>query len=65
MLDTLIKEFAPVSYEESHFRYLPDGWRVSTREQSAGAEYFNITRPSIDPDYAAALAAVVCLDLIK
>jgi len=66
MLDALIKEFAPLSYEESHFRYLPDGWLVSTREQSAGATYFDIHKTkAYDPDYAAASRAVVCLDLIK
>jgi len=66
MVDALIKEFAPASFEELHFRYLSDGWTVSTREQSAGATYFDIHQTKkYDPDFAAASRAVVCLDLIK
>jgi SAM-dependent methyltransferase len=66
MVDALIKEFAPVAYEEFHFRYTAEGWSVSTREQSAGATYFDIHKTKVyDPDYAAASRAVVCLDLIK
>jgi SAM-dependent methyltransferase len=66
MVDALIKEFAPASYKEFHFRYSPNGWMVSDREQSAGATYFDIHRTkTYDPDYAAASRAIVCLDLVK
>jgi len=66
MVDSLIKEFAPASFEEFHFKYLSDGWTVSTREQSAGATYFDIHQTkTYDPDFAAASRAVVCLDLMK
>jgi len=65
-VDVLIKEFAPTSYGEFHFRYLPEGWTVSNREQSAGATYFDIHKTKVyDPDFAAASRAVVCLDLVK
>jgi SAM-dependent methyltransferase len=66
MIDTLIKEFAPASYEEVHFKYLPQGWIVSNRELSAGSTYFDIHRSKVyDPDFAAASRAVVCLELVK
>lgn len=66
MVDALIKEFAPNSFEEFHFRYLPEGWTVSTREQSAGSTYFDIhSTKTYDADFAAASRAVVCLDLLK
>jgi SAM-dependent methyltransferase len=65
-IDALIKEFAPVSCEEFHFKYLPEGWAISTREQSAGATYFDIHKTkAYDPDFAAASRAVVCLELVK
>jgi len=65
-IDALIKEFAPESYKELHFKYLPDGWAVSTREQSAGATYFDIHKTKLyEADFAAASRAVVCLDLVK
>ncbi|MDF0674641.1 MAG: methyltransferase domain-containing protein [Nitrospira sp.] len=66
MVDALINEFAPNSFEEFHFRYLPEGWTVSTREQSAGSTYFDIhNTTTYDADFAAASRAVVCLDLLK
>jgi DNA modification methylase len=66
MVDALVEEFAPAFFKEFHFRYLPDGWTVSTREQSAGATYFDIHKTkAYDLDFAAASRAVVCLDLIK
>lgn len=65
-VDALIKAFAPASYKEFHFRYLPEGWAVSSREQSAGATYFDIHKTrAYDPDFAAASRAVVCLELVK
>ncbi|MDF0668347.1 MAG: methyltransferase domain-containing protein [Nitrospira sp.] len=66
MVDALIQAFAPTSCSEFHFRYLPEGWRVSTREQSAGSTYFDIhNTKTYDADFAAASRAVVCLDLLK
>jgi SAM-dependent methyltransferase len=65
-VDALIKEFSPTSYKEFHFKYLPDGWTVSTREQSARATYFDIHKTrAYDSDFAAASRAVVCLELVK
>lgn len=66
MVDALIGEFVPSSYKECHYRYMPDGWVVSNREQSSGATYFDIHKTKeYDPDFAAASRAVVCLDLQK
>jgi len=65
-VEALIKEFSPVSYDEFHFRYQPDGWTVSTREQSAGSTYFDIHETGeYEPDFCAAARAVVCLELRK
>ena len=64
MIDALLGAFAPVSYSEHHFRYERDGWRVSSREGSRDATYFDYHRSSRhDEDYAAAARAVVCLEL--
>jgi SAM-dependent methyltransferase len=65
-VDALIKEFAPASVKEFHFRYLPEGWTVSDRAQSAGATYFDIHKTkTYEQDLAAASRAVVCLELVK
>lgn len=64
MVEALLEAFAPVSYAERHFRYERDGWRVSSREASRDATYFDYRRSKRhDDDYAAAARAVVCLEL--
>jgi hypothetical protein len=66
MLDQAIAAFAPSTVKERHFRYEPEGWRVSSREASQDATYFDIhTQKDYDPDYAAASRAIVCLELVK
>jgi len=65
-LDQTITAFAPAAVKESHFRYEPDGWRWSSREESKDATYFDIhSQKDYDPDYAAASRAIVCLELVK
>ena len=66
MLDTIINIFSPSSVTESHFRYTPEGWSISSREMSSNATYFDIhSQKSYDKDFAAASRAVVCLELVK
>lgn len=66
MVDALREVFTPAAYVESHFRYEREGWRVSSREQSRDAIYFDYHESKKhDDDYAAAARAVVCLELVK
>lgn len=66
MLDQVIGAFGPSQVQETHFRYEPEGWRISSREGSRGATYFDIhTQPSYDRDFAAASRAIVCLEMVK
>lgn len=64
MIDQLILAFSPSSVEQFYFRYFPEGWRCSSREDAREATYFDIHSSKIyDPDYAAASRAIVCLEL--
>ena len=66
MVDALREVFTPTACGESHFRYERDGWRVSSREQSRDAIYFDYHESKKhDDDCAAAARAVVCLELVK
>ncbi len=66
MVDHLIEAFRPTRMTETHFRYQPDGWVLSSREQSRDATYFDIHQNrGFDSDFAAASRAVVCLELVK
>jgi SAM-dependent methyltransferase len=66
MLDGVIAAFSPASMKEFHFRYTPDGWVKSSREDSKDATYFDIhTETTYGSDLAAASRAIVCLELIK
>jgi SAM-dependent methyltransferase len=66
MLDNLTEAFGPASMSESHFRYEPEGWVPSTRNNSNHLMYFDINQNSgYDYDYAAAARAVVCLEMVK
>lgn len=66
MLDDVINTFLPTSVEEFHFRYELSGWRVSSREESKDATYFDINKQkNYDKDYAAASRAIVCLKMVK
>jgi SAM-dependent methyltransferase len=62
----LIDRFAPRSVESAYFRYLPEGWVLSSADECGSCEYFDIhATPRFDSDYAAAARAVVCLSLQK
>lgn len=66
MIDRLIEAFRPTRSKETHFRYAPGGWMLSSREQSRDSTYFDIHhRRDYDADFAAASRAVVCLELVK
>jgi len=66
MVDRLLEAFSPRQFWETHFRYTPEGWTKSSREESKNATCFDIHRSkTYDPDYAAASRAVVCLELLK
>jgi hypothetical protein len=66
MVDRSLERFAPKSYRETIYRYLPEGWTVGDRQSAKDATYFDIhKRKNYDEDYAAASRAVVCLEMIK
>ena len=66
MLDQVISVFAPSRVEEFHYQHEPKGWRVSSREESKNATYFDIhTQKSYDQDFAAASRAIACLEMTK
>jgi hypothetical protein len=66
MVDRVLEAFMPREHREYHFRYTPQGWTSSNREQSKDATYFDIHQAKgYDPDYAAASRAVVCIELVK
>lgn len=60
------KAFGGRTATEAYYRYTADGWQVSTAEECATLEYYNIhAADGFDEDHAAAARAVVCLELIK
>jgi hypothetical protein len=66
MIDGIIETFKPTRHQAFYFKYEPDGWKASTREEAKDATYFDIhTQPTYDADYAAASRAIVCLELVK
>lgn len=66
MLDATIETFSAKEVKEFHFKYDADGWRVSSREESKNATYFDIhMQKEYDKDFAAASRAIVCLELTK
>lgn len=74
LMDLLIDEFAPVHFNETFFRYDPDGWKLSDRDACSQCEYFNVHKSKYFDatstieypfDYAAGVRAVACLELRK
>ena len=67
MIDRVLASFQPAACIERHFKYERDGWRLSSREASREATYFDYhaARRRHATDYAAAARAVVCLELIR
>jgi hypothetical protein len=74
LADILIAEFNPTRYNETVFRYDPDGWKISDRASCAQCKFFDVhtskyfdPKSSIEypPDYPAGERAVMCLELVK
>jgi SAM-dependent methyltransferase len=66
MVDNIIQTFNGSSVSKVYYRYLPEGWQISSADDCAECTYFDIHKqPDYDPDYAAAARAVVCLELTK
>lgn len=66
MIQEIIEEFEPKSFNEHYFRYFSDGWKNSNRKECRDATYFDIhTEKQYAADYAAASRAIICLELIK
>lgn len=66
MVDEIIDVFSPTRVTEFHYRYTPEGWKNSSREESKNATCFDIhAQKSYDSDYAAFSRAIVCLELMK
>lgn len=66
MIDQLIAEFSPSKVDEFHFKYLSDGWRVSSRDESSDATCFDIhLNKNYDSDFAAFSRGIICLELVK
>ena len=65
-VDEVINAFGLSSLIESHYRYQPDDWCNSSKQESGGAMYRGIhARRDYDPDIAAESRAVVCLERRK
>lgn len=63
-IDDIVKTFAGELEELRFYRYLPQGWILSTAEECADCRYFNIhATPEFDSDCAAAARAVACIRL--
>ena len=66
MIDRIITIFSHGVVSEFYYRYLPDGWRISSRDLSKDATCFDINvQKEYDTDYAAFSRAVACLKLTK
>jgi SAM-dependent methyltransferase len=72
LTDTLINEFNPRRYEETVFKYDPDGWKLSDRSSCSHCQFFDVRKSKyFDPksttdyptDYPAGERAVICLEL--
>jgi SAM-dependent methyltransferase len=74
LTDTLIKCFNPVKHTETIFKYDPEGWIISNREDCSDCQFFDVQMSKyFDPkstieypsDFPAGERAVTCLKLIK
>ncbi|MFL5401919.1 MAG: methyltransferase domain-containing protein [Gemmatimonadales bacterium] len=65
MLDRTIEAFAPSAVTEQIFRYSPDGWHPSDREQSAGATYVDLHTTDWRRGSPVAAESVACIVLTK
>lgn len=74
LLDKLIDGFAPAQWQETIFKYEPDGWKLSNRAACAECQFFDVhaskyNNPNSDleypNDYPAGERALACLELHK
>lgn len=74
LMVTLVEGFGPSHFNETAFRYDPDGWKLSDRASCAHCQFFDVhTSKYFDPnstigyppDYPAGERAVACLELFK
>jgi SAM-dependent methyltransferase len=74
LADTLIEEFNPIFFEETVYKYDPDGWKLSNRSFCSKCQFFDVhtskyfnSKSTIEypTDYPAGERAVICLALIK
>lgn len=66
MVDNITQVFNGSNVSKVYYRYFPEGWQISTADECAQCEYFDIhSQPHYDPDYAAAARAVICMELVK
>lgn len=66
MVDAVIEAFSPSYVIESYFKYDPQGWRPSSREDSKDATCFDIhQQSSYEKDFLAFSRAIACLELTK
>ena len=66
MLNNILKEFDGTECQITYYRYNPDGWQLSSADDSAHCTYFDIHQgQDYDFDYAAAARAVACMVLTK
>jgi SAM-dependent methyltransferase len=74
LMDKLIEGFSPSRFNETIFRYDPDGWRLSDRASCADCQFFDVhtskyfdpsSKIEYPPDYPAGERAVACLELLK
>jgi hypothetical protein len=65
-IDRIVTTFRPSIHSETYFRYSePHGWSLSSRGESADAQYFDFHSDPALPGAPAAAEAVACLTLTK
>lgn len=66
MIDAIVREFSPASYDETYFRYTDAaGWQLSTRDEASNGGYFDFRTDTSWAGCPAAAGAVACLRLTK
>jgi SAM-dependent methyltransferase len=74
LTDTLINEFNPTEFDETVFKYDPEGWKLSDRFACSNCNFFDVRKSKyFDPksvieypeDYPAGERAVMCLEMEK
>jgi SAM-dependent methyltransferase len=74
LVDMLVEGFSPGHFNETVFRYEPEGWKLSDRASCAHCQFFDVhISKYFDPnstieypsDYPAGERAVACLELFK